>query len=400
MQRRPPKTRTFPSRRLALESLEQRVVLAVTPFSVSFPSGSAGNIDVAVNDGRVRIVNVSGVEPIVEEVSATGTALGTLQLSMPEGSSHATADKISDDGRWVRGMSYTSPSGGGGKKVYWDLNRPDEVFTELAPEIQQVAAAFDRDDDFASRVQLTSLERTTTLSIDGEIRLLKQPDGQSFEYSVTEVVNGVGGDPLTWIALGVGYSSGYSEPFLAFTDGTVMPLFEFIQQQQLNTGDPLYANYGSQIAIAGDSIFFVTQNFRSNCNEYICTDGLFQAGVTISALPLPESWRFSLLDINTDAQISPADALIVINAINDQAQAGIRDGQIPTQPFGTRIDVNRDDLLTPIDALRIINRFNELNASANSNSLEAEGEASSINSNAAIDEYFFDLVQPKRKANR
>jgi peroxidase len=58
--------------------------------------------------------------------------------------------------------------------------------------------------------------------------------------------------------------------------------------------------------------------------------------------------RFDAEDVNDDGLVSPMDALMVINAINQRSQ---RDDL-------NFIDVNNDGLLSPQDALFVINRLN------------------------------------------
>lgn len=66
----------------------------------------------------------------------------------------------------------------------------------------------------------------------------------------------------------------------------------------------------------------------------------------------------SRLDVNLDGHITPLDALIVINAINDQIAVGIDDGSLPLLANSIRLDVSRDGKLTAVDALIVINRLN------------------------------------------
>ena len=67
----------------------------------------------------------------------------------------------------------------------------------------------------------------------------------------------------------------------------------------------------------------------------------------------------SPLDVSGDGQVTPLDALIVINAINDQFASGIRNGSLPTTlASANRLDISQDGLLTPIDALIVINQLN------------------------------------------
>ena len=56
------------------------------------------------------------------------------------------------------------------------------------------------------------------------------------------------------------------------------------------------------------------------------------------------------LDVNSDASVTPLNALLVINRLNSTG----------TGPAGTQshLDVNRDGIISPLDALLVINRLN------------------------------------------
>ena len=79
----------------------------------------------------------------------------------------------------------------------------------------------------------------------------------------------------------------------------------------------------------------------------------------------------SALDIDGDGEIAPADALMVIDAINGQIAAGYLDGRLPEVTNSGRLDVDGDGLLVAVDALIVINRLNDLAA------LSASGQQSS-----------------------
>ncbi len=68
----------------------------------------------------------------------------------------------------------------------------------------------------------------------------------------------------------------------------------------------------------------------------------------------------SPLDVNDDGQISPLDALLVINEIN-QRHFSASDGRLPAeQPIadGGYFDTNGDNFAAAIDALLVINSLN------------------------------------------
>jgi hypothetical protein len=99
----------------------------------------------------------------------------------------------------------------------------------------------------------------------------------------------------------------------------------------------------------------------------------------------------SPLDVSGDGQITPLDALIVINAINEQFASGIRDGSLPIDDDAGRLDVSRDGLLTAVDALIVINRLNGVTTSTTEETASptnCEGEGSP----AIADQYLLALA--------
>lgn len=75
------------------------------------------------------------------------------------------------------------------------------------------------------------------------------------------------------------------------------------------------------------------------------------------------------LDVNADTHISPIDALLIINKLNDpNFNRDLTKSNPPTPPY---LDVNGDEALSPIDALLVINYLNTIRNSSG----EGEGEA-------------------------
>ena len=60
------------------------------------------------------------------------------------------------------------------------------------------------------------------------------------------------------------------------------------------------------------------------------------------------------LDVDNDLQITPLDALVVINRINDNAGEGEDAASTPI----TFCDVNADGFVSPLDVLAVINELN------------------------------------------
>jgi hypothetical protein len=83
----------------------------------------------------------------------------------------------------------------------------------------------------------------------------------------------------------------------------------------------------------------------------------------------------SPLDVNLDGNVSPLDAVLVINYLNSGADAGAADGE----SSGILLDVNGDNSVSPIDAVLIIN---ELNANSHNQSAPTT-EAVDLSSNSS-----------------
>ncbi|HBE69316.1 MAG TPA: hypothetical protein DDW52_14310 [Planctomycetaceae bacterium] len=78
-------------------------------------------------------------------------------------------------------------------------------------------------------------------------------------------------------------------------------------------------------------------------------------------LMLNADWHnpFEARDVNADAQISPSDALSVINTLNSEGSRPLGATAV-TDPF---FDVSNDGFVSPIDALIVINHLNSIGSS-------------------------------------
>ncbi|MCA9131826.1 MAG: cadherin-like domain-containing protein, partial [Planctomycetales bacterium] len=62
-------------------------------------------------------------------------------------------------------------------------------------------------------------------------------------------------------------------------------------------------------------------------------------------------------DVNQDFLVSPLDALLVINALNQGGSRSFGEGEVSAEMVA-KLDVNGDNYLSPIDVLTVINRLN------------------------------------------
>lgn len=80
----------------------------------------------------------------------------------------------------------------------------------------------------------------------------------------------------------------------------------------------------------------------------------------VATFDAPPLWQNPAVahDVNNDGHVSPIDALIVINLLNDVGPGSVADlfgGQPVEAPYR---DVSGDGFISPIDALQVINRLN------------------------------------------
>ncbi len=105
---------------------------------------------------------------------------------------------------------------------------------------------------------------------------------------------------------------------------------------------------------------------------YQATDGTGSSAVTTVTIdigappPPPHQNPTEAMDVNADGFISPIDALLIINFLNNNDGDGSVGSLPPPPPYR---DVNGDNFITPIDALMVINILNNSLASG------GEGEA-------------------------
>ncbi|HJN07594.1 MAG TPA: Ig-like domain-containing protein [Pirellulaceae bacterium] len=140
-------------------------------------------------------------------------------------------------------------------------------------------------------------------------------------------------------------------------------------------------NNGS-LQLAGDGSFTYTPNpgfFGDDSFQYDAVDGSgvrARATVTIAVENL-HNWQNPLnrFDVNADGTVSPQDALIAINYLNDVGPGPVPEGAVGP-PFR---DINGDDLVTANDVLVLINYLNSQGQNGegefSQSPLDAEGEA-------------------------
>ena len=92
-----------------------------------------------------------------------------------------------------------------------------------------------------------------------------------------------------------------------------------------------------------------------------------QIAILVLAHPLPWQNDANATDANADGSVSPVDALVIINYINEHGS-----GSLPVPPPTTIVfyfDTNGDGFASPVDVLLVVNLLNAQPASEGENPL-------------------------------
>ena len=79
----------------------------------------------------------------------------------------------------------------------------------------------------------------------------------------------------------------------------------------------------------------------------------------LSGVETPYHNSMAPTDVTRDWMITPRDALLVINELNDGGARDLNPSLASTEASRVFVDTNGDNKLTPIDALRVINALNK-----------------------------------------
>ena len=343
------------------------------------------------NEGDVLFTAYVGSETASFVRDRTGVLLALPSLYPPEastgpGTSPVFVNAISADGRTIVGIS-----GGGGipgalppRATIWKNGIAQEL--PAGGYSQSFAGAVSDDGRIVGGSVGDGTTARAAVWVDGVLQqsLADDPHGTL----VLQVVNGVGGDPAAWAALGYDW--------IARSDGVVRSLDSgFFEPYGLSlTG----SNRPVKLLANEDALYLVTletpSGFAAGFNFY--SSGKLAAHVLV----LPTDYTYSqidALDLSGDHRVSLVDALLVINALNEHPNASLIDLPGLRQAL-PKIDTNGDGELSLVDALRIINYLNEpATASPNGTATSGEGEGISDSFTAAADEYFLTLGERKRR---
>ncbi len=134
--------------------------------------------------------------------------------------------------------------------------------------------------------------------------------------------------------------------------------------QQPNPSHGIVAVDGKRIGFQAAVGFWGLTSFvyRVTDSDGGSAEAIAEVGVARSAKQNP----WNNLDVNRDNRVSPTDALLIINLLNDPTKSRI----VGSLDSPHDLDVNGDDRVSPADALKIINELNSRSS--------GEGEFSSV----------------------
>jgi hypothetical protein len=104
--------------------------------------------------------------------------------------------------------------------------------------------------------------------------------------------------------------------------------------------------------------------YGDTCSDYSVSSHTnpvaFKSWLTEALVQLDHPWNNprQRLDVNNDGIITPIDALMIINQLNDTGAMALPDSHLERAPLVPYIDTNGDNYVTPIDALLVINYLN------------------------------------------
>lgn len=344
------------------------------------------------NEGDVIFsANIAGGETGSFVRYRTGGLLALPSLYPPEastgpGTSPVFATAISADGQTIVGIS-----GGGGtpgalppRATLWKNGIAHEL--PAGGYSQSYARAVSADGRIVGGSVSDGTTTRAAVWVDGVLQQALTDDPLGTE--VLQVVSGVGGDPAAWAALGFDW--------IALSDGVVRRFDAgFFESYGLSlTG----SHRGVKLLATDDALYLVTSDLIPANRPRSPFD---QLATHVFVLPTNYTYSPSVaLDLSGDQRVTAADALLVINALNDHPNTPLIDLPALRQAV-PQIDTNGDGQLSPADALRIINHLNDASSAQADSVSPAEGEPTPSQSALSTDDYFHLLgsKHPRRKAS-
>jgi hypothetical protein len=376
-------------------------------FSVHLPNDSVWVYPVGTLKpiaGGFEALAGGGNEAVVNRYDSAGQITGTIHLAAPPGRTVAVS-QFSDDGLWVKGQASTTTDW---IDVYWNIEHPDQPLTAEQLDAMNRPSFSTGGASADGRVKVRGSESSTygtvAIEVDGIAHEIHDANGSPITGGVDYLFAGIGGVATRWIALGSymvnGYNGPYGDYFIAFSDGTMMKLWDFLHDQWPTTDfiDSHYIN----VAIGVDSILFVDSTFSGPpCNGTVCGTALFSTGFQVTSIPLPDKSVKSPLDLDNDSHVVATDAMAIINYLTDHGSGS----SVTVLGTHSKYDIDDDGFVSPQDVLIIINSVNSSVPIAapqtipdlNGGEGEAPTEASTDALFAAAADTYFESLAPRRR---
>ncbi|MEM7317022.1 MAG: dockerin type I domain-containing protein [Planctomycetota bacterium] len=157
---------------------------------------------------------------------------------------------------------------------------------------------------------------------------------------------------------------GYDSANANITAGRDIPWLQDVDADSNGVSDVWYDSWGITYrdvwVLDTDNEVVLKYNLTSNSlGDAANYDTLKSAFVDAAVTPPDSVWQNPVepLDINADQQISPLDALLVINNLGVFPDGVPPQGMANTNPY---VDPTGDGIVTPLDALVVINQVNEI----------------------------------------
>lgn len=139
----------------------------------------------------------------------------------------------------------------------------------------------------------------------------------------------------------------------------------------LTIGSVSSSDHGGTVSISGQAIQYAapTGFIGTDRFTYTAVDARGAVATATVEVEIVQGWQNTInpLDVNQDGEVSPIDALIVVNFVNEHGAIDLTESPVAIE---FPIDVNGDGSVSPLDALIIINAIHTSN--------EPEGEGDSF----------------------
>jgi hypothetical protein len=214
----------------------------------------------------------------------------------------------------------------------------------------------------ANGTPITSVNVGQTFLLQGFVQDLSPASDGVFAAYLDVVYSGAGASVQGTVTYGPEYPNGQSGatnvPGLIDEVGAFDGIDPLGPNEMLLFSVPMRADQGGTITFSGDPADVLPSHhvLLFGRTDPVPIDQIEYRGLTLSVVqPLAARTNpRNPLDVNDDTDISPLDALLVINELNDNTPSL----QAEREPEPLYLDVNADGSVSPLDALLVINELN------------------------------------------